>query len=155
MQINSCDPRITGKHMEIGQLPPAALPTWPGVWLPVPKLTNSDRREQPFVDWRFLARDRTLLRSGPAAKHGQRNPEGFAQMLRRRFSHTCLSPHDLAICERVFDQVCADEHLDPLDPDAEILAVMVVAIFRDVHTSERELLEVVRSRRQRLAGTAN
>jgi hypothetical protein len=76
-------------------------------------------------------------------------------MLRRRFSHTCLSPHDLAICERVFDQVCADEHLDPLDPDAEILAVMVVAIFRDVHTSERELLEVVRSRRQRLAGTAN
>jgi len=76
-------------------------------------------------------------------------------MLRRRFSHTCLSPHDLAICERVFDQVCADEHLDPLDPDAEILAVMVVAIFRDVHTSERELLEVVRSRRQKLAGTAN
>jgi hypothetical protein len=76
-------------------------------------------------------------------------------MLRRRFSHTCLSPHDLAICERVFDQVCADEHLDPLDPDAEILAVMVVAIFRDVHTSERELLEVVRSRRLKLAGTAN
>jgi len=76
-------------------------------------------------------------------------------MLRRRFSHTCLSPHDLAICERVFDQVCADELLDPLDPDAEILAVMVVAIFRDVHTSERELLEVVRSRRQKLAGTAN
>ena len=76
-------------------------------------------------------------------------------MLRRRFSHTCLSPHDLAICERVFDQVCADEHLDPLAPDAEILAVMVVAIFRDVHTSERELLEVVRSRRPKLAGTAN
>ncbi|MER9306999.1 hypothetical protein [Mesorhizobium sp. M0496] len=71
-------------------------------------------------------------------------------MLRRRFNHTCLSPHDLAICERVFDQVCADENLDPLDPDAEILAVMVVAIFRNIHTSERELLEAVKSRRQLL-----
>jgi hypothetical protein len=74
-------------------------------------------------------------------------------MLRQRFNRTCLSPYDLAICERVFDQVCADEHLDPLEPDAEILAVMVVAIFRNAHTSERELLETVRSRRQKAAGT--
>ncbi|PBB22406.1 MULTISPECIES: hypothetical protein [unclassified Mesorhizobium] len=74
-------------------------------------------------------------------------------MLRRRFNHTCLSPLDLANCERVFDQVCADENLDPLDPDAEILAVMVVAIFRNAHTSERELLEAVRSRRQKAPGT--
>ncbi|AID28121.1 hypothetical protein BFX40_12090 [Mesorhizobium sp. SEMIA 3007] len=71
-------------------------------------------------------------------------------MLRRRFNRTCLSPHDLAICERVFEQVCSDEKLDPLDPDAEILAVMVVSIFRNARTSERELLEAVRSRRQRL-----
>ncbi|TGQ40598.1 MULTISPECIES: hypothetical protein [unclassified Mesorhizobium] len=76
-------------------------------------------------------------------------------MLRRRFNRTCLSPHDLDICERVFDQVCADEQLDPLDPDTEILAVMVVAIFRNAHTSERELLEAVRSRRQKVAGTAH
>jgi hypothetical protein len=75
-------------------------------------------------------------------------------MLRRHFNRTCLCPHDLAICERVFDQVCAEEHLDPLDPDAEILAVMVVAIFRNAHTGERELLEAVRSRRQEAAGTA-
>ncbi|MFC3326642.1 hypothetical protein [Mesorhizobium cantuariense] len=73
-------------------------------------------------------------------------------MLRRHFNRTCLSPHDLAICERVFDQVCADEHLDPLDPDAEILAVMVVATFRNAHTSERELLETIRSHRQKAAG---
>lgn len=76
-------------------------------------------------------------------------------MLRWRFNRTCLSPHDLAICERVFDRVCADENLDPSDPDAEILAVMVVAIFRNVHTSERELLEAVRSRRQKAAGTGH
>lgn len=73
-------------------------------------------------------------------------------MLPRHFNRTCLSPHDLAICERVFDQVCADEHLDPLDPAAEILTVMVVAIFRNAHTSERELLVAVKSHRQTAAG---
>ncbi|RWC62421.1 MAG: hypothetical protein EOS56_07670 [Mesorhizobium sp.] len=74
-------------------------------------------------------------------------------MLRQRSNSTCMCPHDLAICERVFDQVCADENLDPLDPDAEILAEMVVAIFRNAHTGERELLEAVRSHRRRAAGT--
>ncbi|MDX8478028.1 hypothetical protein RFN28_05980 [Mesorhizobium sp. VK24D] len=75
-------------------------------------------------------------------------------MLRQRFNRTCLSPLDLAVCERVFNQVCADEQLDPLDPAAEILAVMVVAIFRNAHTSERELLEAVRSLRQKATGAA-
>ncbi|MER9673562.1 hypothetical protein [Mesorhizobium sp. M0208] len=64
-------------------------------------------------------------------------------MSRRRFNRTRLSPHDLAICERVFDQVCADD-IDPLSLDAEALAVMIVAIFRNVTTNERELLEEVR-----------
>lgn len=74
-------------------------------------------------------------------------------MLRQRFNRTCLSPLDLAVCERVFNQVCADERLDPLDPSAEILAVLVVAIFRNAHTNERELLEAVKSRRQKVMGT--
>ena len=74
-------------------------------------------------------------------------------MPRGRFNRTCLSPDDLAVCERVFDQVCAEEHLDPLDPDAEILAAMVVAIFRNARTGERELLEAVRSRRKKVAGS--
>ncbi|MDX8441930.1 hypothetical protein [Mesorhizobium australafricanum] len=73
-------------------------------------------------------------------------------MLRRHLNSTCLSPLDLAVCERVFNQVCADERLDPLDPDTEILAVMVVAVYRNAHTGERELLEAVRSLRQKSAG---
>ncbi|MER9233966.1 hypothetical protein NKI56_18000 [Mesorhizobium sp. M0622] len=68
-------------------------------------------------------------------------------MSRRRFNRTRLSPHDLAICERVFEQVCADEHIDPLSRDAEALAVIIVAIFRNF-TNERELLEEVRSLRR-------
>lgn len=74
-------------------------------------------------------------------------------MLRRRFNRTCLSPLDLAVCERVFNQVCADERLDPLDPNAEIVAILVVAIFRNAHTNERELLEAVKSRRQKVTGS--
>ncbi|MER9898544.1 hypothetical protein [Mesorhizobium sp. M0130] len=48
----------------------------------------------------------------------------------------------------MFDQVCTDEHIDPLSLDAEALAVMIVAIFRNVTTNERELLEEVRSLRR-------
>ncbi|SIT57472.1 conserved hypothetical protein [Mesorhizobium prunaredense] len=84
---------------------------------------------------------------GPLLLHGQRVLEG-SQMPRRRFNRTYLSPHDLAICERVFDQVCAYEHIDPFSRDAEVLAVTIVAIFRAVTTNERELLEEVRSRRR-------
>ncbi|RWL93391.1 MAG: hypothetical protein EOR68_24380 [Mesorhizobium sp.] len=73
-------------------------------------------------------------------------------MLRQRFNRTCLSPLDLAVCERVFNQVCTDERLDPLDPNAEILAEMVVAAFRNDRTNERELLEAIRSQRQKITG---
>ena len=68
-------------------------------------------------------------------------------MPRRRFNRTRLSPHDLAICERVFNQVCADEHIDPLSRDAEALAMAIVAIFLNITTKERELLDEVRSLR--------
>lgn len=69
-------------------------------------------------------------------------------MVHQRTNRACLSPHDLAVCQRVFDQICADEELDPLSRDAESLAVMVVAIFRNAHTNERQLLEAVRSYRR-------
>jgi hypothetical protein len=64
-----------------------------------------------------------------------------------RTIRVCLSPHDMAICQRVFDQVCAGENLDPLGREAQVLASMIVGIFRNAHTNERQLLEAVRSRR--------
>lgn len=75
-------------------------------------------------------------------------------MLDQRINRTCLSPHDMAICERVFDRVCADEHIDPLGLEATLVASMVVGIFRNAHTSERELLEAVRFRRQQATARA-
>lgn len=96
-------------------------------------------REQPLNDSRFLRRPASFARAAGI--------EGL-QMPRRRFNRTRLSPYDLAICERVFDQVCADEHIDPLSRDAEALAMTIVAIFRNITTNERELLEEVRSLRR-------
>ena len=78
----------------------------------------------------------------------------FARMLDQRVNRICLSPHDMAVCQRVFDRVCADEQLDPLSREAELLASMVVGIFRNSHTNERQLLEAVRSRRQEAAAAA-
>lgn len=59
---------------------------------------------------------------------------------RPRTNRTCLSPHDLAICQRLFDRICADEDPGPLSQQGEILAETVVATFRNAHTDERELL---------------
>ena len=68
-------------------------------------------------------------------------------MLHQRIKRTTLSPSELALCQRVFDHVCSDEQLDQLGPDAEIVALTVLAIFQNVHTEERKLLDAVMSRR--------
>ncbi len=39
------------------------------------------------------------------------------RVMDQRFDRTCLSD-DMAICQRLFDQVCADEHLDPLSRES-------------------------------------
>jgi hypothetical protein len=82
--------------------------------------------------------------SGSSAKKGPPQPRAAGP----RFTRTFLSPHDLAICEGVFDQVCGDEHIDPLSRDAEALAVAVVAIIRNITTNERETAGRVRSLRR-------
>lgn len=75
-------------------------------------------------------------------------------MLDQRINRTCLSPHDMAICKRVFDRVCADEDIDPLGLEAAMVASMVVGIFRNAHTSERALLEAVKFRRHEAVARA-
>jgi hypothetical protein len=102
-------------------------------------VTKAGSREQPLNELRLLRRPASFARAASLED---------SQMPHRRFNRTRLGPHDLAICERVYDQVCADEHIDPLSRDAEALAVMIVAIFRNITTSERELLEEVRSLRR-------
>jgi hypothetical protein len=67
----------------------------------------------------------------------------------QRINCACLSPHDQAVCQRVFDQVCRSEGLDPLSREAEAVATMVVEIFANAHTDEQGLLEAVSSRRQK------
>ncbi|CAN7663998.1 hypothetical protein [Mesorhizobium sp. LjNodule214] len=103
---------------------------------------------------RFLRGRFHLLPVGGPRIAGRRAWKGSAQMLDQRINRTCLSPHDMAICERVFDRVCADEHIDPLGLEATLVASMVVGIFRNAHTSERELLEAVRFRRQQATARA-
>ncbi|TJW38131.1 MAG: hypothetical protein E5X59_32385, partial [Mesorhizobium sp.] len=87
--------------------------------LPLAGVTKACSREQPLDEARLLRRPASFARAASL--------EG-SQMPHRRFSRTRLSPHDLAICERVYDQACAAEHIDPLSQDAEALAVMIVAI---------------------------
>ncbi|MER8826411.1 hypothetical protein NKH73_10350 [Mesorhizobium sp. M0938] len=82
--------------------------------------------------------------SGSSAKKGPPQPRAAGP----RFTRTCLSPHDLAICEGVFDQVCGDEHIDPLSRDAEALAVAIVAIIRNITANERETAGRSRSLRR-------
>ena len=49
---------------------------------------------------------------------------------RKRVKRTTLSAADLALCKRVFEQVCADEQVvDKSSLLAEIIALTVMAIF--------------------------
>ncbi|MER8574574.1 hypothetical protein NKG99_24180 [Mesorhizobium sp. M1409] len=41
-----------------------------------------------------------------------------------------LSPDDLATCQRVFNQICADARLDRKSVDGELLASTVLAAFQ-------------------------
>lgn len=58
-----------------------------------------------------------------------------------------LSPDDLAICQRVFDQICADARLDRTSVDGEILASTVLTAFQSGIVEDAELLAAVRAHR--------
>ena len=71
-------------------------------------------------------------------------------MLRIPQSHF-LSPDDLATCQRVFNQICAEAKSDRRSVDGEALASAVLASFQRGIVDEEELLEAVRARRNEFA----
>ncbi|MER9328577.1 hypothetical protein [Mesorhizobium sp. M0488] len=59
-----------------------------------------------------------------------------------------LASEDLAMCQRVFDQICADASLHPTSIDAEMLASTVLTVFQlEPSKTEAELLVSIRDRR--------
>ena len=71
---------------------------------------------------------------------------------RKRVKRTTLSAADLALCKRVFEQVCADEQVDKSSLLAGIIALTVMAIFYNFHTEEGKLLDEVRAFRAKVRG---
>lgn len=69
-----------------------------------------------------------------------------AEMLQRDF----LGPEDLALCRRVFEQVCSDGNLDRSCIGSEELAATVLNMFQHGVTDEAELLAAVRTLRDSL-----
>jgi hypothetical protein len=64
-----------------------------------------------------------------------------------RFSQF-LGPEDLALCQRVFDQISADASLDSKSIEAEDLAAAVLTAFHcSPNRTEADLLAAIRSRR--------
>jgi hypothetical protein len=61
-----------------------------------------------------------------------------------------LGPEDLALCQRVFEQVCSDDKMDPGCIDSEDLAAAVLTTFQRGVTNEAELLAAVRTLRNGL-----
>ncbi|MER8555135.1 hypothetical protein NKH37_23610 [Mesorhizobium sp. M1217] len=53
-------------------------------------------------------------------------------------------PNDLAICQRVFDQVCSERKLDPSSPEVDGLAATLISLFGNGCTDEATLLELFR-----------
>lgn len=73
-------------------------------------------------------------------------------MPNRVLKNEFLGPEDLALCQRVFVQMCADARLDRLSLDAELLAAAILSTFQRMPVGEAELLEAIRSRRADFAG---
>jgi hypothetical protein len=71
------------------------------------------------------------------------------------FQQCVLYPNDLAMLQRVFDELSADGGHDVASLDAEMIAAALLGLFQDGVTEEAALLAKIRSRRRdcmRLAG---
>lgn len=68
-------------------------------------------------------------------------------MLNRTPQSEFLSPEDLAICQRVFDKICADCKWNSASSDAEGLAIVVISVFQHGLFNEVDLLAEMQARR--------
>jgi hypothetical protein len=69
-------------------------------------------------------------------------------MLRGLQQSALLNPDDLALCQKVFDQICADANWDRGSLDGHLLASTVLTLFQmSPNTVEADLLAVVRLQR--------
>jgi hypothetical protein len=68
-------------------------------------------------------------------------------MLSRASQSEFLSPEDLAVCQRVFDRMCADCRWDHDSSDAEALATVIISVFQRGVFNEADLLEDMQGRR--------
>ena len=71
-------------------------------------------------------------------------------MLSRNPQSEFLGPDDLALCQRVFDQACADDNMDCSGVLGEMLASTVIGTFQRGFVNEADLLIEVRRRRDDL-----
>jgi len=77
-------------------------------------------------------------------------------MLSRTPKREFLSPEDLGICQRVFDQICDACKWDRTSNDAEALATVVISAFQCGLFNEPDLLAEMQARRsnfERCAGS--
>jgi hypothetical protein len=56
---------------------------------------------------------------------------------------TIIGPDDLAVCQRVFDQICAGAKIDRNSDEGEVLAVTVVTFFQHGFAEYDDLLAAV------------
>jgi hypothetical protein len=69
-------------------------------------------------------------------------------MLSRFPQSEFLGPEDLALCQQVFNQICADASLDSTSIEAEDLAAAVLTAFHcSPNRTEADLLAAIRSGR--------
>jgi hypothetical protein len=64
------------------------------------------------------------------------------------FQQCVLYPNDLAMLQRVFDEIRADGGHDVASPDAEMLAAALIGLFQNGVAGEAALLAAMRSRQQ-------
>jgi hypothetical protein len=68
-------------------------------------------------------------------------------MINKITSCDFLRPGDLAMCQRIFDQLRIGPRGEPASASDQLLAMSVITLFQQGITDETELLRTLRARR--------